>query len=95
MKAALRGLGLGGRFGVSGVLLAEYELVRTDGRILLPEDILQEPLALHDEIGKLKREARRLRVDPTAELHGVVQRLPRHYRSVGVRIYNPAKAPWK
>jgi len=86
---------MGGRFGTSGVLLAEYELVRTDGRVLLPEDILHEPLALHNEIGRLKREARRLRIDPTAELQDIVQRLPRTYHSVGVRVYNPKKAKWK
>ena len=85
----------GGRFATASVLLAEYELVRSDGRVLLPEDIMQEPLALHNEIGKLKREARRLHIDPHVELQAVVQRLPRNYRTVGVRIYNPTKSPWK
>ena len=46
-------------------------------------------------VGRLKREARRYRIDPSAELAAVVQRLPPHYRSVGVRGYNPVKAPWK
>ena len=36
----------------------------------------------YDEIGKLKRAARKKRIDPTGELQGFVQRLPRKYHSV-------------
>ena len=86
---------VGGRINPNAGLSAEYELVRTDGKVLLPEDIVQEPLALHDEIGKLKRAARKKRIDPTGELQGFVQRLPRKYHSVGVRVYNPSKPKWK
>ena len=92
------GLQVGGRYNTNSGLLAEYELVRTDGRVLTPDDVLTEPLGLHDEIGKLKREARARRLDAaatTAELSKVCQRLPRHYSSVGVRVYNPKKAQWK
>ena len=85
----------GGRVAPNTVLFAEYELVRTDGRILVAEDILTEPLALHDEIGKLKREARKRRVDPLGEVTHIVSRLPRNYHSVGVRVYNPSKPKWK
>jgi len=86
---------VGGRYNTSTGLFAEYELVRTDGRVLEPDDIIHEPFALHDEIGKLKRAARKKRVDPVSELHGFVTRLPRKYQSVGVRVYNPTKPKWK
>jgi hypothetical protein len=90
-RAANEPMHVGGRYNTSTTLLAEYELVRTDGRVLVPEDIVHEPLALHDEIGKLKRAARKKRIDPIGELHGFVSRLPRKYHSVGVRVYNPTK----
>lgn len=92
--ASAMGVG-GGRYAMRYTLLAEYELARTDGRILSQDDILHEPLALHDEIGKLKRQARRERVDVNAELARIVQRLPRTYSSVGVRVYNPTTPKWK
>ena len=76
-------------------LVAEYELARTDGRVLTEGDILQEPLALHDQIGHLQRMAKARGVDVHAELRNVAQRLPRHYASVGVRVYHPMTAKWK
>ena len=89
-------LGVGGRYNTSSGLVAEYELARTDGRVLSESDILQEPLALHNEIGKLKRALRRKTgAEVHAELAHLVQRLPRHYSSVGARVYNPTTAKWK
>ena len=95
--AALGGLGgrVVGRLNSGFMLAAEYELARTDGRILLSEDIVPEPLALHDEIGRVKRAARRQKLYPTAELHALATRLPRSYPAVGMRVYNPSKAQWK
>ena len=88
-------LAVGGRYNTSSGLVAEYELARTDGRVLSEADILQEPLALHNEIGKLKRAARHSSVNIHTELSHLVQRLPRRYSSVGVRVYNPKTAQWK
>ena len=81
-----------------GTLLAEYELARTDGRVLTPWDIVPEALSLHDEIVVLKRacEARaRSGVSLTQELEQIAKRLPASYRSVGVRVYNPVRPAWK
>ena len=63
--------------------------------MLTEGDILQEPLALHDQIGHLQRMAKARGVDVHAELRNVAQRLPRHYASVGVRVYHPMTAKWK
>ena len=35
-------------------LLAEYELVRTDGKVLRARDIVREPMMLHEQISVLK-----------------------------------------
>ena len=76
-------------------LLAEYELVRTDGKVLRAEDIVREPMMLHEQISLLKIKVQRLGLDVTRELQAVVSRLPTHYRSAGVRVYNPLKPQWK
>ena len=41
----------------NAMLMAEYELVRTS-RELSTADVLREPLAVHDELGLLQRQAR-------------------------------------
>ena len=46
-------------------------------------------------MGLLKHRVQRLGLDLNRELQTVVQRLPTHYRSVGVRVYNPLKPRWK
>ena len=79
----------------AGLLMAEYELVRTDGRVLAPSDVVREPFRLHDEVCALKREAAARNLHVPSELAALVDRLPTHYRSVGVRVYNPKKAAWK
>ena len=79
----------------AGLLMAEYELVRTDGRVLAPSDVVREPFRLHDEVCALKREAAARNLHVSSELAALVDRLPTHYRSVGVRVYNPKKAAWK
>ena len=79
-------------------LIAEYELARADGRRLHSPDIVRQPLALHDQLGSLKRQAMRRSMDSeqlAQELGAIVQRVPPSYRSVGVRVYNPSKPKWK
>ena len=97
--------GMGQNEGVeagNGALIAEYELVRTDGLVLSPWDVVPESLLLHDEIvheiAKTKRSASRpgsSTQDASNDLDHVVKRLPRNYRTVGVRVYNPTRPQWK
>ena len=63
--------------------------------MLAPCDIAEFPLEFHDEIVRLKHEATRRGALVSKELEGIVRRLPRNYRTVGARLYNPAKPLWK
>ena len=64
-------------------------------QVLRAEDIVREPMMLHEQISVLKIKVQRLGLDVTRELQAVVSRLPTHYRSAGVRVYNPLKPQWK
>ena len=69
---------LGLRRSGASELLAEYELVRTDGKVLRACDIVREPMMLHEQISVLKIKVQRLGLDVTRELQAVVSRLPTH-----------------